>query len=421
MFKECMNKTITTPLPRIFLLLLSLATDTLSAAEHQSRPCIIDLDRPTDRTVYFANDPQPHLYPEEITNQLVMVQEATTLGLRKPRVVDLSHTPDLTKEKFNALVALMHKPENVPVYDQIFLDTLTAADTLLEENNPIRIMLLEKFMRNIIKKHDFGADNIRQYFEQFNNHLAELFNQELKKRALQDSDSIFRRVNLDTIIPRSSSYYWTINKYTINTLGETSWILEIPTPNYKSGKPDIRQLEISIQDLIDANKMPLVIEIVGPHILYLCDACLTSLRGLPCLPNLSELYLDNNCLTHIPKHAFTNTPNLTRLRLECNSITDIDDEAFVGLKELNELRLNNNKLTIARLCAFAPLVKLKDVNLSDNNITIITREDETQTNTVDCPPDTHIWRPYKESRYTLDLDGNPILSTIKKHQKPITI
>lgn len=369
-----MNKTVPANLrhlPNIPLLLLCLASTTLSAAEHQSQPCIIDLDRPTDRTIYFANDTTPHLYPEEITNQLAMVKAAKETSLfGTQRVIDFSHTPDLTAEKFNALIASMHKKPTppyiaIPNDDQDFLELLSTADRLLEEDDPCCVALGEELrIRVLVKKlHDtsFKTNNLHDFFQLFTNKQAAIFIREIRKKAAQPND-------------QHKSYFEIIHAYGFENKTKEKTLF--PIPDTKTGKPRLGPLPISLQHLQDAHKMPLIKPaknregaIVEYGSLVLHPERINSLNGFPHLPTLIVLNLNFSVLTTLPADAFKNTPNLDTLCLMGCSIKTIDPAAFNGLKKLCALNLSVNYLTTINPELFKDLTNLWMLHLDDNELT----------------------------------------------------
>lgn len=90
-----------------------------------------------------------------------------------------------------------------------------------------------------------------------------------------------------------------------------------------------------------------------------------------CLTNLSELYINNNNITVVPKHVFDSQTQIKRLDLSMNRIVSIE-EYSLPLKNLQYLNIVGNRLNgIIRKNVFSPAKYLRFLDLSNFNITKI--------------------------------------------------
>ncbi|ETE70391.1 Leucine-rich repeat-containing protein 19, partial [Ophiophagus hannah] len=81
--------------------------------------------------------------------------------------------------------------------------------------------------------------------------------------------------------------------------------------------------------------------------------------------NLSELYLNNNCIVLVSNYSFEKLLQLKILDVSSNHIATVEKAAFAGLNELQILNLQNNKITQLNSDVFAGLNKLKVLNLQN--------------------------------------------------------
>ncbi len=110
------------------------------------------------------------------------------------------------------------------------------------------------------------------------------------------------------------------------------------------------------------------------------------------LPNLEELYLNDNQITSIEPGAFSGLDGLHELRLYSSQITSIAPGTFTGLANLDALRMYDNQITSIEPGDFAGLDNLATLYLADNLITSIDSGDFSGPN--------HLW--------SLELQNNQI-------------
>ncbi|XP_033755716.1 uncharacterized protein LOC117338471 [Pecten maximus] len=89
------------------------------------------------------------------------------------------------------------------------------------------------------------------------------------------------------------------------------------------------------------------------------------------LPNLKELYLQNNKIIKLQKYAFHGqyTPNINLLRLDNNAITSLDRWSFYNLTTLETLYLGNNYINVIDENAFVGCTSVAFVVLDSNKLT----------------------------------------------------
>ncbi|CAD5219599.1 unnamed protein product [Bursaphelenchus xylophilus] len=102
-------------------------------------------------------------------------------------------------------------------------------------------------------------------------------------------------------------------------------------------------------------------------------------RGLKYIPmnlptSTTELRLEQNHITQIPKDVFKPMKNLRRLDLSKNNIHTVDPEAFSGLSSLNTLVLYANNITDLPEGVFDPLVELQLLLLNANKLQCLRKD-----------------------------------------------
>ncbi|CAD5214217.1 unnamed protein product [Bursaphelenchus okinawaensis] len=96
-------------------------------------------------------------------------------------------------------------------------------------------------------------------------------------------------------------------------------------------------------------------------------------RGLKYIPvnlptSTTEIRLEQNHITSIPKDVFKNLKNLRRLDLSKNNINSVESGAFNGLESLNTLVLYANNITELPEAVFDPLTELQLLLLNANKL-----------------------------------------------------
>nr|XP_011414273.2 leucine-rich repeat-containing protein 15-like [Crassostrea gigas]XP_011414275.2 leucine-rich repeat-containing protein 15-like [Crassostrea gigas] len=86
------------------------------------------------------------------------------------------------------------------------------------------------------------------------------------------------------------------------------------------------------------------------------------------LPELQELYLQNNKLSLIKSSTFTGTcvPNLKVIRLDNNRISSLEENAFFNLTNLNMTYFTNNRITHINPRSFVECLKMSFLHLGQN-------------------------------------------------------
>ena len=95
--------------------------------------------------------------------------------------------------------------------------------------------------------------------------------------------------------------------------------------------------------------------------LCLCDQSITTMANMQ-LPNLQELFLHRNMITHIS--GLNGCPRLKRLWLSQNNITELND--LHSVPELDELFIQGNQIN--RLNGLESNIQLSSIGLAGNNI-----------------------------------------------------
>ncbi|KAJ8934355.1 hypothetical protein NQ314_013396 [Rhamnusium bicolor] len=101
------------------------------------------------------------------------------------------------------------------------------------------------------------------------------------------------------------------------------------------------------------------------------------------LPNLIQLYLDNNEIHQLENNMFYYTPRLRilhlsrnlishQLHLWRNELTSLSKYSFTGLRQLKSLELSSNKINSLDEDTFAELIELVNISLRSNNLNVIT-------------------------------------------------
>nr|XP_043895516.1 leucine-rich repeat-containing protein 19-like [Solea senegalensis] len=88
--------------------------------------------------------------------------------------------------------------------------------------------------------------------------------------------------------------------------------------------------------------------------------------ALATYPNLTELLLDENCVTAVPDKFFTAVPHLRVISLSRNNISRLEPQALSGLDVLTELDLSHNLLTRLPTELFRGLKSLQVLKLQEN-------------------------------------------------------
>uniref|UniRef100_A0A7E4VPS5 LRRCT domain-containing protein n=1 Tax=Panagrellus redivivus TaxID=6233 RepID=A0A7E4VPS5_PANRE len=86
------------------------------------------------------------------------------------------------------------------------------------------------------------------------------------------------------------------------------------------------------------------------------------------LPNLTELYLDNNNITKLSSRVFASCPSLLKLSLTNNQISEVYSGVFLS-SDLFELRLDYNNITKLPNGVFDASTSLYFLSLSNNGLT----------------------------------------------------
>ena len=87
------------------------------------------------------------------------------------------------------------------------------------------------------------------------------------------------------------------------------------------------------------------------------------------LPNLKQLYLNNNVIIAILSTTLLQVPNLTHLILNCNRIERLTNNVFENLVNLQHLNLNDNLIRDIEIECFWKLKKLTNLHLANNLLT----------------------------------------------------
>ncbi|KAL3882135.1 hypothetical protein ACJMK2_028506 [Sinanodonta woodiana] len=88
-------------------------------------------------------------------------------------------------------------------------------------------------------------------------------------------------------------------------------------------------------------------------------------------PAVTHLYLDENNISVVSIHSFTNMAYLEYLSMCDSNIYTIDDYAFERLSSLKAIHLNGNFISIITPKTFFELKNLQHLSLSNNRITVI--------------------------------------------------
>lgn len=90
------------------------------------------------------------------------------------------------------------------------------------------------------------------------------------------------------------------------------------------------------------------------------------------MPELRDLYLDQNEFRNIPTHIFSDLKQLMRLSIDGNYIKRITDHAFIGLERLKVLRIRRNEISYVSNDAFSGLnSSLQQLNIKGNYLKVI--------------------------------------------------
>lgn len=318
---------------------------------------------PTNWVIHFPQK-QASVYSKEIADRLRLVKiHKKFFPNDTSQTVDLSPVPYLTKEKFNALAALIQNPTAIPVDDKEFLTLVATTYRLLEENDPLRTALLETLLTRTIstKNTQDGESPVNteryKFFKLFSRHMRHVFIETLKAKVCKDNN-------------QTKSYYNQVHDYGLYSHYKGDNKNTFPTTDSLTDFP------LSLKDLIKANKLPLLKDVKdkqnNKHIkqgkFSIVEEHLTSLKGLPLLPDLYLLDGHSNFLRTLPARTFAPTPNLDTLILHSCHIEKIDPAALSGLMNLRILNLSHNRLTQLNPIIFKDLIKLQVLLLSYNDL-----------------------------------------------------
>ena len=95
---------------------------------------------------------------------------------------------------------------------------------------------------------------------------------------------------------------------------------------------------------------------------------LTDISLLKHVKNVTELYLEGNQITTIPKETFSQMNQLRFLNLRSNLLTALDKETFAHNSQLRELYLSSNVLSGIEEGTFETLTQLDQLDLSKNRM-----------------------------------------------------
>jgi Leucine-rich repeat (LRR) protein len=143
--------------------------------------------------------------------------------------------------------------------------------------------------------------------------------------------------------------------------------VEAPTPEVAKVVGAPAQEQLSVQDLIDRNKLPAIED----GSLDLEEMGLTSLMGLENIPNpeqITSLDLEGNKIIDLPDHIFDNFINLTYLRLVNNPIIQIKPTIFEKLVNLEGLCLEDTYIVEIPPHTFDTLRMMKRLHLFNNKL-----------------------------------------------------
>ncbi len=328
----------------LLFILCTLATTTTHTSCDKDRPCIIDLDRPTDRTVYFAGDSQWHLYPQTITDRLAMIKATATIKTTEgsdlfetQRVIDFSHTPDLTQKKFDTLAQIMAGCHDLkPMLDLELLEWIERANSLLAEDDEAITNLVSNFLRRLRSlnpRKTYDNTGSEALLRLVNNKQADVITQHTVKLTQFDARNVRLGKKIDDLTydhkKYDDPYYYIVTNYNME-----NW----PIPNYKKGKPDRRQFPLSLKNLLDIG----VLHPDATEIVYR-DGGISSLKGLELFPNIRKLILTDNEIQELPEDPFKHNRLLEAISLTGNPLlqtSTLDLKVFKGLP-LKELAIIN--------------------------------------------------------------------------------
>uniref|UniRef100_A0A7E4WB33 LRRCT domain-containing protein n=1 Tax=Panagrellus redivivus TaxID=6233 RepID=A0A7E4WB33_PANRE len=127
-------------------------------------------------------------------------------------------------------------------------------------------------------------------------------------------------------------------------------------------------------------------DISGLELLDLSNNALTEMPVFPHFPLLTYIAINHNLLRDFGESSesknyssFDGVPELTQLYFQNNSLTEITDATFANLKQLRTIDLSNNKLQRISANAFRDQPPILDLFLSFNELTYL--EPETFRNT----------------------------------------
>ncbi|MGT2728628.1 NEAT domain-containing protein [Streptococcus phocae subsp. salmonis] len=102
--------------------------------------------------------------------------------------------------------------------------------------------------------------------------------------------------------------------------------------------------------------------------LHLDHYDLTDISLLKHVKNVTELHLEGNHISDIPKDTFSQMKNLRFLNLRSNDLTHLDKDIFANNNQLSELYLSSNFMPTLEEDLFKGLSQLTQLDLSKNRI-----------------------------------------------------
>jgi protein phosphatase 1 regulatory subunit 7 len=158
------------------------------------------------------------------------------------------------------------------------------------------------------------------------------------------------------------------------------------------------------------------------RILELGNNSITSIEGLPPLPNLQELYLGKNRLATLHTRSMQVFPSLRILALSNNSLCSLEG-LDLHFPNLEELYINNNNLTsIADFPAsLSPTLTILDI--SNNKIQYVPRQFKIFSHLQELWANHNLLARYEELELlpktisTIYLEGNPLAGSTQYRTK----
>ena len=145
----------------------------------------------------------------------------------------------------------------------------------------------------------------------------------------------------------------------------------IPIPTRLSNQ-DTRETMHSAHFFIAC--MSCMLQVTNAQVIYdkaYQSPAITSVLGYIAPGNTTEIYFDDNSITHVPSGYFISLPDVDKIDLSSNVISLIDHNAFNGVPSVTKIYLDDNQLTIIHTLTFAGLPNLSKLYLNSNRIVTI--------------------------------------------------